>query len=1347
MKVHVPSLCGLALVMLALPSTRVPLWRATAMTLDNTPESPVWQSPAEYSVATEASSENVEFVSHIGGQTIAVSVQGTYAYVGEGPQLTILDVSDPDGPSVLGKTALLPGIVQAIHVRSTYAYVVAPLFGLGVVDISDPTAPVEVGICNTPGEPQDIAVAGDYAYVVGGSTGGLRVIDVSNPTAPVEVGFCDTPGSAHDVALDRDYAYVADGTGGLRVVDVSTPTHPVEVGIFSSTDSAISIVVMGNYAYAVFTSGALRVVDISDPAAPTLVGIYWGLGRAESLAVIGGYAYVAAYEDGMRVVDISDPAHPAAVSSYNTPGFAYGVAVGEDYAYVADLDSLQIVNIGNPVQPTSASLYNTRFWANDAAVAGNYAYIATRRKGLQVVGVSNPAAPIEISSSNTPEWAEAVALAGSYLYVAAGTDGLRVINASDPEGPIEIGSYSASVDAQDVVVAGDYAYVASDRYGLQVMNVGDPAHPSLVGAYDTPSIASGVAIAGGHAYVADGYPGGLRVIDVSNSTAPVEVGFCGTLGMAIDVAVDGDYAYIADSYFGLWVVDISDPTAPTEVGSCGMQGSPHGVAVDGNYAYVAAVSGGLRVVDITNPAAPFEVGFYDTAMEAQNVVVDAGYAYVSQGIYGFTVLQYLEPVTRLVYVGPPDVRGENQFFQGEVDRRISLGDHVHLQLPFHNTGSKIITDATVEVTGPPAFPSVGVRVYDGADWDTTQQIQLTPSTLYPGQAGLADFWIYVTNPDPDSLLAQPTGTRIRVSTGYKEWDLPILLEPVVLEATGHWDLLSGSCLHHPNDAGIRRYAQYAVGTIDELTPPGNSRDPDSAEQAVTNLLGRVTTEYQYVDTDEWREEDTVLLARRGSQGIGECRHFADFGVGLLRSLGLPARFTGAQFVEGAHGWVEVYMAGACTNGWSPVDPTWAHHQWYAPLFPDIYEQTLGRFLWGSADLLPLSNAASLRRVPYLCTPACYDQANCAACRFGYWSLDSSCVESIEPCYHTDSTIAATSAHVAEEGISVELTAPVFVTRTVPFAAHVSITNSSPSAIDVVTVTIPTFREDLSTTPTYETKIGEQVVTALPSGDAVSLTWVVAPLVSGTNVPLEAVAYGENLAAGDAVVQVVKDPGSLPPLSLVGTCGLGSVDVGATITLTAIVLDETREAISDSSAVVYATVVSTPSLGFSQTISIPYCGTCETYRQTLHVPYAAPVGRYVVEYWAARTGYDSARASSAFWVAPQLTMTLTLTPSTLAPTQRLSLTAQVFDRGDALAEAGVEAEIITPGGTVTIPLFGDGGEVYTATLRPADLSYSLDVVSPGDWTVKATGNYQGGVATATQSITVLQSIYLPLVLRR
>ncbi|MBC8254828.1 MAG: hypothetical protein H8E35_12500 [Ardenticatenia bacterium] len=272
-----------------------------------------------------------EVVGQIGGPVYAVAVQGNYAFVGIGPRLVVLDISDSMHPAFVGQTGVLPGSVSAVADGTNG--------GLRVVDVSDPASPSELGFYYTPGSAAAVAVSGSMAYVADAGSwdgsqyvgSGLRVVDVSNPASPTELGFYDTPGDAGAVAVVGSTAYVA---GGLRVVDVSNPASPTQLGSYDTPGWAEGVVVSGSTAY-VAGGGGLRVVDVSNPASPTEIGFYDTPGWARGVAVSGSTAYVADY-DGLRVVDVADPATPVGRGIYVTPGNANGVAVAGNTAYVAD---------------------------------------------------------------------------------------------------------------------------------------------------------------------------------------------------------------------------------------------------------------------------------------------------------------------------------------------------------------------------------------------------------------------------------------------------------------------------------------------------------------------------------------------------------------------------------------------------------------------------------------------------------------------------------------------------------------------------------------------------------------------------------------------------------------------------------------------------------------------------------------------------------------------------------------------------------------------------------------------------------------------------------------------------
>ncbi|MDQ6816921.1 MAG: hypothetical protein M3018_05865, partial [Actinomycetota bacterium] len=154
----------------------------------------------------------------------SVAVSGTVAYVAAywTGQLTAVDISNPSNPRILGSTPPTTSLKNGtdVAIAGHYAFVTSKNRNasassnddgtgnsLTIVDISNPSAPNVVGtVTNTNVAPDilfgayHVAVQGNYAYVayqgvLSGqpkspetTTGGFTVIDVSNPRAPTIVG-------------------------------------------------------------------------------------------------------------------------------------------------------------------------------------------------------------------------------------------------------------------------------------------------------------------------------------------------------------------------------------------------------------------------------------------------------------------------------------------------------------------------------------------------------------------------------------------------------------------------------------------------------------------------------------------------------------------------------------------------------------------------------------------------------------------------------------------------------------------------------------------------------------------------------------------------------------------------------------------------------------------------------------------------------------------------------------------------------------------------------------------------------------------------------------------------------
>ncbi|MCR9173134.1 MAG: choice-of-anchor B family protein [bacterium] len=199
--------------------------------------------------------------------------------------------------------------------------------GTSVVDISDPTSPVEVfyepGIESTW---RDLKTVGDYAYVTTEANNGLLIIDLSplpqSTTLPVTYYYGDlTNGiwnSAHNLyANDEGYVYIfgADrGNGGVIILDVTVdPMNPVEVGEFDNWYVHDGYVENDTMYLGHISDGFFSIVDVTDKANPVLLGTQTTPSTFTHNVWTrqGGYAFTTdeVSDAYLAAYDISDPSN------------------------------------------------------------------------------------------------------------------------------------------------------------------------------------------------------------------------------------------------------------------------------------------------------------------------------------------------------------------------------------------------------------------------------------------------------------------------------------------------------------------------------------------------------------------------------------------------------------------------------------------------------------------------------------------------------------------------------------------------------------------------------------------------------------------------------------------------------------------------------------------------------------------------------------------------------------------------------------------------------------------------------------------------------------------------------
>ncbi len=223
-----------------------------------------------------------------------IYISGTHLFITSTSisKLAIFDISNPALPVFSGSVATGTN-PRSVFIYAKYAYVANSGDGtFQVIDISNPALPIVISttLVEASSQPYSVKIAGNYAYIASGySTAGigLHIYDVSNPILPVLVSSLNATMS-QDIAVSGNYAYMIGG-GGLQVIDVTNPAAPVIVGFTASGMSPYKVLISGDYACLMNIYGAqsLQVYDISAHGNPVKVAYYSGINDPRWLCLSG----------------------------------------------------------------------------------------------------------------------------------------------------------------------------------------------------------------------------------------------------------------------------------------------------------------------------------------------------------------------------------------------------------------------------------------------------------------------------------------------------------------------------------------------------------------------------------------------------------------------------------------------------------------------------------------------------------------------------------------------------------------------------------------------------------------------------------------------------------------------------------------------------------------------------------------------------------------------------------------------------------------------------------------------------------------------------------------------------
>src|SRR5258706_1163874 len=452
---------------------------------------------------------NLEYVNQLGGvvssgQIKPIVVNDNLVYVGMGPRLAILDISDPSNIYLVGQSEIIPDLIGDIVLVGNYIYIAPGGYGddvganqeLHIVDVSNPTQPQYVGAYS----PQDKYVSsvyafGKYLYITAKEVNSdfraanteLYILDISNPIQPKEISHYNFNTGISDVAASGSYVYVAMYKPGLRILDVSDLQNPKEIKKLYPSGGEDKLEVSGNYLY---LSGSTKdmpwgfhVLDISNPREPVEIAVQdEGASQLTSLYQNTAYLWSMGDQSSIRFIDISEPKEPKNTGVWKFDGRV--VSIQADIAFVMDANRLVLFELLGSPKPVELGSYKTLI--PDDTLPELY---LNRTKGI--VPVSTDMYILDFSNSVLPVIANQYLVGSSYriesihgdfVYMDTAKE-IQVLDISDPTKPTIIWSHDGfDRDGQPFILATaeKYAYLINSKDGFYVYDIADPGNPTLI---------------------------------------------------------------------------------------------------------------------------------------------------------------------------------------------------------------------------------------------------------------------------------------------------------------------------------------------------------------------------------------------------------------------------------------------------------------------------------------------------------------------------------------------------------------------------------------------------------------------------------------------------------------------------------------------------------------------------------------------------------------------------------------------------------------------------------------------------------------------------------------------------
>ncbi|MHA1531352.1 MAG: hypothetical protein ACTSR6_05065, partial [Candidatus Heimdallarchaeota archaeon] len=407
---------------------------------------------------------------------------------GYGVGLEIIDLTIYSNPTFISKwndsTGTAQGVYASLINDDRIAFLANDNSGLEIINFTNVHNPTKIGEYNGLTNVVDVVVENNTAFLC--SDDGIAILDVSDPTSPIELDVYTSDGDCTDIAINDNLAIITDYYKGIKLLDISNLNDIQLLSKFFDNGLAKKLVIEDDLVFVVDGPAGLEIFNISNPDKLDKIGQYNEPPLVSTDVIIqNDIAVLSADKDGVIFLNISDLTNPVVINTYDDGNSVQTAFIKNDLVFLGTQNkSLIVLNISDIDTISVAGSYDfaTEFaYVFDLILDNDVLIVASYYEGVTLLNVSDLSNIEKLDNRDSGLGTQALYLEDDILYTVSKISGLEILSYNRTN--IELISHLDIVGfhATEIEKVNDIVFIADEYRGIFIVNISNPVMPINVG--------------------------------------------------------------------------------------------------------------------------------------------------------------------------------------------------------------------------------------------------------------------------------------------------------------------------------------------------------------------------------------------------------------------------------------------------------------------------------------------------------------------------------------------------------------------------------------------------------------------------------------------------------------------------------------------------------------------------------------------------------------------------------------------------------------------------------------------------------------------------------------------------